>query len=124
MAGHRADRLSEELKKRISVLIRDELKDPDIPMMCSVLYVEVTQDLRYAKVRVSVMGDERTQRKAIRALARSQGFIRRKLSGDMTVRYVPEIAFELDQSITHSIRVSQLLQEMKSNGHDEQRTDD
>jgi ribosome-binding factor A len=93
-------------------------------MMCSVLYVEVTRDLRYARVRVSVMGDEKAQRKAIRALARSQGFIRHMLSRDMTLRYVPEIAFELDQSITHSIRVSQLLNEMKRNGHDEHRQDD
>lgn len=120
MAGHRTDKLSEELKKQISTIIRDELKDPDIPMMCSVLYVEVTRDLRHAKVNVSIMGDEDTQTKAFKALVRSQGYVRHLLAKAMTVRYIPEITFELDQSISHSIRVSQLINEMKRSGNEEQ----
>ncbi|MGI5877048.1 MAG: 30S ribosome-binding factor RbfA [Christensenellales bacterium] len=123
MAGHRTDRLAEEIKRLVSAILRDELKDPDIPAMTSVLTVDVTRDLRYAKVRVSVMGSQEEQEKAIRALTRSQGYVRHLVSDQLTVRYIPEIVFELDQSISHSIRVSQILSDLKKSENEKQPSD-
>lgn len=123
MAGHRTDRMAEEIKRIVSAILHDELKDPDIPAMTSVLMVDVTRDLRYAKVRVSVMGSQEEQEKAIRALTRSQGFVRHLVSEKLTVRYAPEIVFELDQSISHSIRVSQILGDIKKSDNEKQPSD-
>ena len=95
----------------------------DIPAMTSVLTVDVTRDLRYAKVRVSVMGSQEEQEKAIRALTRSQGYVRHLVSDQLTVRYIPEIVFELDQSISHSIRVSQILSDLKKSENEKQPSD-
>ncbi|NLG37710.1 MAG: 30S ribosome-binding factor RbfA [Clostridiales bacterium] len=115
--------MAEEIKRIVSAILRDELKDPDIPTMTSVLIVDVTRDLRYAKVRVSVMGSQEEQEKAIRALTRSRGYVRHLVSERLTIRYVPEIVFELDQSISHSIRVSQILGDIKKSENEKQPSD-
>lgn len=114
MAGHRVDRISEELKKAVSTILSDELKDPAIPPMTSVVSAQVTNDLRHAKIMVSVMGDEKTQQEAIQALRRSEGFVRRQVGRYITLRYTPEIHFHLDHSITYSIEVGRLLDQIRN----------
>ena len=90
MSFKRTDRISEEVKKELSSVIRD-LKDPRIPMMTSVVSVNVTQDLRYATVYVSIFGDEEVKKNALLALKNSAGFVRRELGHRLNLRYTPEI---------------------------------
>ena len=96
----RIDKINEEVRREMATVIR-ELKDSRIPMMTSVVAVNVSNDLRYAKVYVSVMGDEETKKKALEGLKSAAGFVRREIGKRIDLRYTPEPVFELDRSIEH-----------------------
>ena len=104
----RIDKINEELRRELASVIR-ELKDSRIPMMTSVVAVNVTNDLRYAKIYVSVMGDEEVKKKALEGLKSASGFVRREIGKRMDIRYTPEPIFELDRSIEHGAYINQLL---------------
>lgn len=104
----RIDKINTEVQKELSAVIR-ELKDSRIPMMTSVVAVHVTNDLRYAKAYISVMGDEETQKKAIEGLKSAAGFVRREVGKKINLRYTPEFIFELDHSIEHGAYINELL---------------
>ena len=109
MSINRTMRLAEEMKKTISNIIQNDLKDPRIPMLTSVTEVEVTKDLRYAKVFISVFGDEGQKLKCIEGLKSAAGYIRRETGSQIKLRYTPELLFELDNSIENGIYISNLL---------------
>ncbi len=106
-------RISEEVKREISNIIRNELKDPRLPDMVSIVSCNVTKDLRYAKVFISVLGADEEKKNAINALKSAAGFIRRELGHRVQLRYTPEIHFELDTSIEHGIYINKLLDDAK-----------
>jgi ribosome-binding factor A len=110
MGVHRANRLAEEMKKEISEILRDEIKDPRVGFV-SVTRVEVSSDLRYARVYVSVLGDPVERREAEKALKKAGGFIRSQLAHRIRLRYTPELTFKLDESIEHGIRISSLFKQ-------------
>ncbi len=105
----RTDRISEEVKKHLSDIIR-ELKDPRIPLMTSVVSVSVTKDLKYAKAYISIMGDEETKKEALKGLKSAAGFIRKEIGARVLLRALPEFHFELDNSIEHGAHINELLQ--------------
>jgi len=107
----RTDRISEEVKREVSAMIQNELKDPRLPKMISVTAAEVTRDLRYAKVYISVLGNEDEKRDAIRGLKSAAGFIRREIGRRIQLRYTPEMIFELDDSIERGVYISKLINE-------------
>lgn len=104
----RIDKINEEVRRETANIIR-ELKDSRIPMMTSVVAVSVTNDLRYAKVYVSVMGDKNTQEKAIEGLKSAAGYVRREIGKRIDIRYTPEFIFELDHSIENGAHIEKLL---------------
>lgn len=104
----RIDKINEEVRRELSGVIR-ELKDSRIPMMTSVVSVQVTNDLRYAKVYVSVMGDSETQKNALAGLKSAAGFVRREMGRRVDLRCTPEFIFELDHSIEHGAHIDELL---------------
>lgn len=112
MAKHRDNRVSEELKKEISDIIRNEIKNPDIGFV-SIVLVDVSHDLRVAKVYYSVMGSDEEIVKTQQAMKRSAGFIRHELAGRLTLRYTPELVFIYDNSIEHGIKISKILEDEK-----------
>lgn len=111
MAGSRIVKINEEVRKELSDIIRN-LKDPRLPLMTSVVSVNVTPDLRYAKAFISVMGDEKAKENAVAALKSSKGFVRREMGRRINLRYTPEFVFELDSSIEHGARINQLLHDV------------
>ena len=111
MSFKRTDRISEEIKKELSSVIRT-LKDPRIPMMTSVVSVNVTNDLRYAKAYISVMGTEEEKKDAIKALTAAQGFIRREVGNRIKLRCVPEFTFTEDTSIEYGAHINKLLKDI------------
>ncbi len=111
MAQNRINKINEELMRTISTIIR-ELKDSRIPLMTSVVYVSATSDLRYAKVRVSVMGDDNVKKKALEGLKAAAGYIRREIGKRMQIRYTPELIFELDTSIEYGANINKILHEV------------
>ena len=111
MAGNRIVRINEEVRKELSDIVR-KLKDPRIPVMTSVVNVNVTPDLRYAKAYISIMGDDNTKAIAMAALKKSAGFVRREIGRRINLRYTPEVVFELDSSIEHGAKINQLLHDV------------
>jgi ribosome-binding factor A len=105
----RTTRIAEEMKREISGIIMNEIKDPRLPQLVSVLAVNVTKDLRYAKVYVSVLGGEDQKKGAIEALKSAAGFIRREVGHRVQLRYTPELQFELDNSIEHGVYMTKLI---------------
>lgn len=114
MSFKRTDRISEEIKKELSSVIR-ELKDPRIPMMTSVVSVNVTSDLSYAKAYISVMGSTDEKKDALKALASAQGYIRREIGSRIKLRCVPQFSFVEDTSIEYGAHINKLLHDIKSN---------
>lgn len=104
----RIDKINGEVMRELANVIR-ELKDSRIPIMTSVVAVHVTNDLRYAKAYISVMGDENVQAKAMQGLKSAAGFIRREIGRRVDLRYTPEFIFELDKSIEHGSHIDKLL---------------
>lgn len=106
MGFDRTERVSEEIKRELVPIIRS-LKDPRIPEFTSVVSVNVTKDFKYAKVYVSVMGENKED--AIKGLNSAKGFIRREIGRQLTIRYIPEFTFVLDTSIEYGAHIAQVL---------------
>lgn len=113
MGVDRLSKLSEQIKKEISSIIQNEIKDPRVPMLTSVVAVEVTRDLRYAKVYVSVFGDEDKKSECIDGLKSASGYIRKEVGSRMNIRYIPELIFEIDRSIEYGMHIDKVIKEMK-----------
>lgn len=108
--AYRPERLAEAIKAETADILR-QLKDPRIGFV-TVTAVDVSSDLRYAKVRVSVMGDPEEQAQTLRTLQRAQGFVRSELGRRIRLRYAPEVTFTLDDSIREGIRLTTLIDEI------------
>ena len=111
MSSRRAQKAAEAIREVVSMAILAELKDPRVRNV-TVTYVEVSGDLRYAKVHVSVMGDETRQELSLRGLQNAAGFLQAKIADRIDIRYTPKLSFLLDQGVKHSIAISQIFQEV------------
>lgn len=112
MGTFRSGRMNEEVKKTISEIIR-EMKDPRISPMTTLTDVDVTNDLKYAKIKVSVYDEDEQKRiSSVEALNHAAGFIGRELGARMRIRAVPSMKFSLDHSIAYSARISEILNEL------------
>ncbi len=115
MPKHRQSRINEEMKREISDIIRTDLNDPRISTMASVVAVEVTPDLRFAKVFISVLGNDQEKSETIKGLVSAAGFVRREVGERMQLRHTPEMHFTLDTSIEHGASILKLLKEINKN---------
>jgi ribosome-binding factor A len=106
MAKRRNSRLSGEMQKVISEIIRNEVKDPRLSDLVSITDVHVTEDLKFAKVFVSVYGDIEQSLEALRS---ARGFIRKEVGKRIKLRITPELLFEKDESIEKGIYMSSLI---------------
>ena len=107
----RIDRISEEVRRELDRILREDVRDPRVTGTWSITRAEVTRDLRYAKVRVSVLEDELRQ-PLIKALKSAAGFVRRELGRKLNLRYTPELLFEADDNIAYGVHISSLLQDV------------
>lgn len=111
--SRRQDQLGEQIAVDMSELIRTRLKDPRVGF-ASVTSVEVSADLRHAKVFISVLGSGEEQRATMRALEHAKGFLRHELAQLLNIRYTPEIGFYLDESIARGARVIELMRQVEA----------
>ena len=112
MASNRIGRINEEIQKEISKLIRN-LKDPRVQdTMISITRVEATPDLRYAKVYVSFLQEERAA-DALKGLKSAGGYLRRALGRGLQLRYTPELVWEMDDSITYGAKMLALINSLE-----------
>lgn len=108
----RRDRVTEAIRKEVSLIIHEELKDPRLGFV-TVIKVELTPDLRFAKVFYSVLGKEEEHKKTKKALDSALGFIRRLIAQRINLRFAPEIVFKEDRSGEYSVRIEEVLNELK-----------
>jgi ribosome-binding factor A len=109
MGYPRTNRISEEIKKLVSHLIMNELKDPRLSPLTSVVAVEVTRDLRYANIFISVYGSQDDKENSMKALQNAGGFIRKEIGKSLKLRYTPEPLFKMDQSIEQGMHINDLI---------------
>ncbi|WP_315114858.1 30S ribosome-binding factor RbfA [uncultured Clostridium sp.] len=119
MVKHRSGRINEEVRKEVSNIIQYDIKDPRMNAMVSITKVNVTKDLRYAKIYVSIFGNDEEKKNTLEVLKNSSGFIRREVGHRINLRYTPEILFELDNSIEHGMHIDAILAHIKEREHDD-----
>ena len=118
MSYQRIDRISEEVRREVDAIIREELGVPRIGGTFSITRAEVTGDLRYAKIYVSVLEDDRRD-ELMEALKSAKGFIRRALGKRMIIRYTPELIFVSDRNIAYGVHIAKVLADtMQSEDHE------
>ncbi len=126
MAGHRIDRVSEDISREITAVIR-ELKDPRVQgCLLTVVRVEVSSDASYAKVYISAMEGLEAAKTAVQGLKSATGYIRREVGGNLHLRKTPELKFIADDSVAHGISIAQTLKALdaESGGKNDDKTDE
>ena len=111
MTSRRVQKAAEAIREVVSMAILADLKDPRVEGV-TVTRVEVSPDMRVAKVHVSIMGDETAQKLCLTGLQSSAGFLQKKISRRIDTRYTPRIRFEIDMGVKRSIAMAKLLGEI------------
>lgn len=116
-AFDRIDRISEEVRRELDHIIREDVRDPRVQGTYSITHADVTRDLRYCKVWISVL-EEEYREPMIRALEKAKGYIRRELGRRVQLRYVPELLFEADTNMEYAAKIDTMLKKLEKE-HDE-----
>ena len=112
MSGRRQERVADLIRDEVSEIIQREMDDPRLGMV-SITRVEMSPDLRYARIFVSVYGSDDERKQAILALNNGSGFIRRTLAPRLRMRAIPNISFRLDSSMEHAEQIARILRELE-----------
>lgn len=113
MSKQRSERVQEALRQEISNIIHDNIKDPRIGFL-TITKVELTRDLRHAKVYFSVLGDAKDNSKALQGLNSAKGYIKNMVADRIKLRLVPEIVFKVDESSHYTQEIYDLLNRIKN----------
>ena len=108
----RSNRIGEEIKKEVVLLIRNGIKDPRVDSLLSITDVEVTRDLSYATIYISRYGSEQQRQDALDGMKAAAGFIRSELSRRLKLRTVPELIFKLDDSLEYGAKIETILHQI------------
>lgn len=119
----RTDRIGEEMRREIDQIIRQELRDPRVRGTYSITRVDVTRDLRFAKVRVSVLEPEQRE-PLLAALRGAAGFIRREVGKAIKLRYTPELLFAPDENIEYGIHIASVIDAVRKEEKDKSAEED
>ena len=112
--NNRMTRVNDEITKELANIIRGELKDPRIGVMTSVLRVETTQDLKYCKIFISVLGNDEEKKEVMKGLKSASGYIRHLLAERINLRITPELMFRLDDSVKYGIKMAKLIEQISN----------
>ncbi|MGN0379453.1 MAG: 30S ribosome-binding factor RbfA [Butyrivibrio sp.] len=107
-------RISNEVMRELSNIIRTEIKDPRIAPLTSVVAAEVAPDLKTCKAYISVLGDDKACQETMEGLRSAEGYIRSQLARSVNLRNTPEIKFILDKSIEYGVNMSKLIDEVNA----------
>ena len=110
--GRRIERLNSLLKEVISQVIFEEVRNPEVSQLCAVTLVNVSRDLRHAKVYVSIIGNEEEKNQTVFALQSAAGFIATQASKQVKIRYFPELVFKLDRSVERQMQIDSILEKI------------
>ncbi len=116
--SNRMDKINEELRKELSIIIDTDLKNPHITGMISVTKVKTSPDLRYARVYISLLNCKNVK-ETLDGLKSASGFMRTELAKRVNLRYTPELRFEIDDSMEYGARIENILKEIIPNKESE-----
>lgn len=116
MPRYRLDRISEEIRKEVSSIIKNNVKDPRISDMATIVKVVTSSDLSTAKLYVSVLGSDEERESSMLGLKKAAGYIRKELGKRLDIRHIPDLVFILDKSIDYSIEIAKKLEEISKAG--------
>ena len=108
----RTDRIASEIMREAERIIREDVSDPRTECMFSITHVDVTRDLRYAKVYVSIYEEDKRE-PMMKALKSAAGFIRHNIGRRVQLRYTPELLFELDTTIEYGVHIASLINQVR-----------
>ena len=111
--GIRSVRVRVQLKKELSKILQEDLRDPRIGFT-TITRIDLTGDLRYAKIYFSILGDEKEKISSIEGIESAAGYIRRLIGERLKLKYVPELSFNLDRSIEYSIDLEKTFERLKN----------
>jgi len=112
MSRQRPERVQEALRQEISRIVHDEIKDPRLGFI-TITKVELTKDLRYAKIFFSVLGEMKDKELALKGLNSAKGYVRGLIADRIKLRVVPDIVFKIDESMEHTKEIYDLLDRIK-----------
>ena len=120
--GIRSDRVEGQLRKEISKILQEDIKDPRIGFV-TITRIDLTKNLRYARIYFSILGDDDAKEESLKGIKSSIGYIRKLIAERMNLRYVPELYFKLDNSIEYSINLEKTFERIKHEHKDSQAGD-
>lgn len=118
MTNPRPERVQEAIRQEMSRIVQNEIKDPRLGFL-TITKVELTKDLRFARVYFSVLGERREKVKALKGLESAKGYIKGLLSDRIKLRFTPDIQFKIDDSFEHVKKIDDLLDRIKKEKKDE-----
>ena len=120
----RNERVAEAIRRLISETIHGKLRDPRIGDLVTITKVEVTQDLRLAKIFYSVLGDDKAKKLVAKGLKSAKGFLRRQIADELKMRYTADILFIIDETAEHKARIDEILEKIHEEGENEKNKSD
>ncbi len=121
MSKQRTQRVAERIKEEVSDILRLEIKDPGLVKMTSITDVEVSRDLSFAKIYVSIFGSNDEQEDILKILSKASGFVRLELGKRIRLRHVPEVEFRLDRSLEYGAHINDVLRTLNPGAGDEKK---
>jgi ribosome-binding factor A len=112
--SRRPDRVSEAIREAVAMFLAEGVKDPRVTGLVTVTGVDVTRDLRHARVHVSILGTDDERKNTMEGLASVAGYLRAKLGRTLRLRVTPELEFKYDSSIAHAARIDSLLEQIRA----------
>lgn len=122
MSENRIRRVAEQIKKDLSQIINKQIKDPRVSAITSITDVQLSRDLRYASIYVSIYGSDIEKEETLQTLVRASGFIRSEIGRRIRLRYTPEINFYLDNSIEYGAHIEKVLKSLKEEDNKDERS--
>jgi ribosome-binding factor A len=120
--GTRPGRVQEAIRQEVATLIQNEIKDPRVGFL-TVTKVELSKDLRYARVYFSTLGETKNKELALKGLNSAKGYIKGRLSDRIKLRYMPEIVFKIDDTLEHTQRIYELMNRIKKEKPGDEKSD-
>ena len=105
-------RINDEIMREISQILRADLKDPRVGVITSVLKVDTTNDLKYCKVYISILGDEEKKQEVMQVLNNAKGYIRSLIASRINLRVTPEITFIKDDSLEYGFKIDKIIKDI------------
>ena len=117
MSSQRSGRVQEALRQEISKIVQGEMKDPRVGFI-TITKVDLTKDLRYARVYFSILGEDKDKKLALKGLNNAKGYIKGLVADRIDLRFMPEIAFAIDESLEHTKHIYDILDQIKKEKRD------